>query len=141
MNDLCQWVTGFSDEKRTLYTNGEMFKISGRRPITITSILNKINKPDLLSRMIQNKVLEPDVMKTEEELRKEFDDAKPKILAYIFKVISDYLNKYDELKKKIIPKTRLADFEVSGGGTTRGGLLYFWGNFVLKKTGLVQYND
>ncbi len=114
MNDLCQWVTGFSDEKRMLYTNGEIFKITGRRPIGVTSVLNKITKPDLLSRMIQYKLLEPEDRRTEEEFWKWFYEVKPKILAYIFKLITDFLRKYNELKKKIIPKTRLADFEVSG---------------------------
>lgn len=50
MNEICQWVTGFSGTVRELYTTDEMRTFSAKRAIGITGINIPITNSDTLNR-------------------------------------------------------------------------------------------
>lgn len=116
-DNMCQWVTGFAYRKRKLWENTEMVNIGGTRPIGYTGITNVATRPDHIARIVTIDVeIEENTKKLEDELLTAFYNNKPKILIYIFKIISKVLANYDEMKAKII-KTNgvgktLPDFEL-----------------------------
>lgn len=135
-DELCLTVTGYNIPKRTHYKMEDLKKLTGRRPLALTSVTFSATKPDFLDRVIHSKVVPVENYKTEEQVWNEFNELKPKILGYIFTKIQEFLGKYEELKETIKPRTRLADFEVQCEVMSRclgNGLNEFQNAWVRKK--------
>ena len=92
-----------------------MIGLSGSRALGYTGITNAATRPDHIARTF-NIEIEHDENKRrfDEDLWTEFYENKPEILAYVFKIVSMVLAKYDEIKKTInMSKIRvLPDFEL-----------------------------
>jgi hypothetical protein len=114
-NLLCRAVTGSSLSKRALYTNDEDFYYSFMRKLGINGIdLAKIND-DLSDRSI---TIKPERIGKFDRVKinkiwKEFNELKPRLLGYIFNILSEVL-KYKETHGEIKHPNglnRMADWE------------------------------
>lgn len=107
---LCRASTGEGISKRMLYTDEEDIIFSYKRPIGLNGINSAPTLPDLLDRsiLVSFERLTKKERREEEELFKQFDLMKPKLLAYIFDVISKAMKIRKALHLKELP--RMADF-------------------------------
>ncbi|MFN8630253.1 MAG: hypothetical protein U0838_08005 [Chloroflexota bacterium] len=79
---LAQVMTGYSNEKRRLYTDDETFQRSAKRPVILTGI-DITDRSDLLSRLLVIELEPFESYRTEASLWREFDEAHPVILALV----------------------------------------------------------
>ncbi|MDA3971805.1 MAG: hypothetical protein PF442_10690 [Desulfobulbaceae bacterium] len=107
---FCRLATGAGLSTRKLYSDdGEQF-FEACRPIMLNGISDFVTKNDLASRSILLSLASidrPDRV-TEQELRKNFRDAQPAILADLYRAVSVALKNIDTVKLKNSP--RMADF-------------------------------
>ena len=108
---LCQLSTGGGQMKRKLYTDDTLVQFDVCIPTILTSIDQVIKYDDAISRTLQISMheIDPSERKSEGELKKSFDDEKPKIFGGFCKLIQEVLRLKDTLNITRIP-TRLADF-------------------------------
>ncbi len=111
---LCRAVTGEGNSKRQLYTDSDDFIFSFRCGLILNGINLVAQKPDLLDRsiLIEMERIPKTNRKTEEELLKQFEEDKPRILSGIFNIISKALEIMPAIK--LFEKPRMADFAVWG---------------------------
>ncbi len=110
--ELCLNVTGYDLHKRIHHTMIDMMTLKGKRPLAITSIHVPTTKRDFMDRVLHTKLAQPTIYKSDEQFWQEFFEMKPKIMGFIFTKIQEFLGKYEELRYKIVPKTRLGQFEI-----------------------------
>jgi hypothetical protein len=86
---LCRAVTGSSFSKRALWTNDDDFYYNFKRVVGLNGINLGATKADLLDRglIIQLERIPKTNRKKVEEIWKEFEELKPKLLGYIFDVL------------------------------------------------------
>ena len=111
---LCRAVSGFGFSKRGLYTNDDDIIYSIQICIGINGINLTTSKPDLLERsiLIELERITPENRKEEQEIFKEFEAEKPKLLGAIFDVISYAMHIKDSIK--LPTHSRMADFDDCG---------------------------
>lgn len=114
---MCMNVTGGKTQKRSLYTNGDLYEVKLRAKIIANGIPQiGLDRTDLLDRMITYELAE---IKEENrieitELRRRYYEDKPKILGAIFDHIVIALKNYERIKKQKRSLPRLGDFAVWG---------------------------
>lgn len=108
---LCQASTGGSTNRRRLYSNDDMITWDIKSIVALNSVSEIIQESDLLDRslLLKLKRISPTKIRTEEELKKEFELDVPKILGACFNTLAEALKTETELDEgtKLI---RLADF-------------------------------
>lgn len=77
---MCRIVTGAEDVKRALFTDGDVFRVSYRRPLLLTGIDVGVIRPDLAERLLPLRLERPRVRRTEAELWSDFAEVLPVIL-------------------------------------------------------------
>ena len=106
---FCRLATGGGIKTRALYTNNEQFVVGFCRPLILNGIPDFAENHDLLSRSIL--VTQPTIpqteRKTEEELIRQFDQAKPALLGSLCQLVADGLRRIDSTKLERLP--RMAD--------------------------------
>jgi len=112
----CRAITGSNNERRKLYTDNDEAIFSFRSKIVLNGIIPTLDYPDLQTRLISydRETIDESNLITEKEFQERLDEILPNVLGIIFKTLSKALQKYPELKDKIKPKTRMADFEIWG---------------------------
>ena len=111
---LCRLSTGGGFGTRELYSDDEEKLFSAMRPVLLNGITEVATRPDLLDRSILvtlPRIPEQD-RRTESELWREFDMAKPRILGALLDAVSTALSNLDDVRLPCKP--RMADFAVWG---------------------------
>lgn len=113
---ICRRITGSNNERRRLYTDNDEAIFSFRSKIVLNGIIPTLDYPDLQTRLISydRETIDESNLITEKEFQERLDEILPNVLGIIFKTLAKALQKYPELKDKIKPKTRMADFEIWG---------------------------
>ena len=107
---LCRLATGASFTTRTYYTNGEETIIKARRPVILNSIVDVVNRADLLDRTVAVQLLKITEDKRLEEsvFWPRFEEARPRLLGAALTALSGALARWDDTRPERPP--RLADF-------------------------------
>jgi len=115
-NVLCRAITGSSNPKRKLYTDGDEVIHNFRSKIVLNGIIPTLEYPDLQSRLIiyDREIIDETNRITEKEFNEKFNKLLPYVLAQIFITLQKALSLYPKLKDEIKPKTRMSDFELWG---------------------------
>ena len=113
---LCRAITGSSNPKRKLYTDGEEAIHNFKSKIVLNGIIPTLEYPDLQTRILNYERIPLDDTNriTDKEFARVFGELLPYVLGQIFVILSKALKKYSDVEKTIKPKTRMADFEVWG---------------------------
>ena len=111
---FCIACTGGVAPKRKLFTDNDKVTIKLHTKIILNGIGDIISKNDLAERI--NIIYLDTIMKrrTENQVWKEFDELKPKMLGAIFNCIKEGLGYVEEMEKSIENLPRMADFCVYG---------------------------
>ncbi|MGI9009981.1 MAG: hypothetical protein ACR2F1_02190 [Nitrososphaeraceae archaeon] len=114
--EICKAVTGAGSSKRELYTVDNDFIRKYRRIIGFNSINVVFDEPDVIDRSINIDTdrIKPLSRKLEEEIYTKFEMLKPKLLGYIFDIVSKTLKIKDDIKSDLKNLPRMADFAVWG---------------------------
>jgi len=115
-NMLCRAVTGGSFEKRTQYTNGEVFTISVKRKVLINGIDFTISQPDLADRTInyEKERIPEEQRKTDQFVEDAFKKLLPDLLGEIFLVLQKALSLLDKVEQECKKLPRMASFGIFG---------------------------
>src|SRR5215207_1761873 len=83
---LCRLSTGGGFGTRTLYENREEELFDGMKPVILNGITDVATRPDLLDRalIVSLPPIPDEARKPEADLSREFEDARPAILASLF---------------------------------------------------------
>lgn len=113
---FCRTITGSSNTKRKLYTDGSEMILTFKRKIVLNGVVPTLEYPDLQTRLLSYERVPIDETNliSEKEFEKTIEELLPRVLGHILTVLSDTLGDFNKLSKNIKPKTRLADFEIWG---------------------------
>ena len=113
---LCRAITGSSNPKRKLYTDGDEAIHSFRRKIILNGIIPTLEYPDLQTRLLNYPRIEVNQSNrlTEKEFHDKLHELIPYVLGQIFVTLSKTMKRLSEDYGSIRPKERMADFEVWG---------------------------
>ncbi|MDE1766944.1 MAG: hypothetical protein KGI27_11855 [Thaumarchaeota archaeon] len=113
---LCRAVTGGSNTRRRKYSDDDEVIHSFKRKIVLNGIFPSLDYPDLQTRVLNyaRNPVDDNNRITEQEFIEKLEQLLPGLLAKIFITLSKALKSYPDLKTKIRPKTRMADFEIWG---------------------------
>ena len=107
---LCRLATGGGFAVRRLYTDQDEVLFDAVRPLILNGITDIVSRPDLMDRAIFL-ALDPipdEQRRTTEEIWKEFEAARPKILGALLDAVSTGLRLYHKTRLEKLP--RMADF-------------------------------
>ena len=115
-NMMCRAITGGSFDKRTLYTNGDVFTMSLKRKILINGIDFVINYADMADRSIIYELerVTDEVRKTDQIIENTFRKLLPDLLGQIFLILQNVLRIIDEVEMTSVKLPRMASFGVYG---------------------------
>lgn len=107
---LCRLATGGGLSARRLYSDDEEKVFDVKRPVILNGITEIVTKPDLLSRSQISYLpsIPADKRKYEEDLMREFEEARPRILGALLTAASVALRNLPNTKPQQVP--RLADY-------------------------------
>jgi hypothetical protein len=106
---LCRLATGGGDVVRRLFTDDGEITFESCRPVMLTSVMDAVTRPDLLSRslVVNLPFLEKGKVKTEKQFWREFDTAHPRVLGVLLSAVAHGLAQ-PSVDRSDLP--RLADF-------------------------------
>lgn len=109
-DDLCRLITGDGFSKRTAYTNDEETIFVLKRAVMMNGINSFITQADLLDRSLLLEVerISEEKRVSEDILKKNFEEQRPKILGAIFDTLAKAIKIYPTVKLEKLP--RMADF-------------------------------
>jgi len=109
---LCRLSTGGGFSTRTLYENREEELFDGMKPVILNGITDVATRPDLLDRalVVSLPPIPDEERRPEAELWREFEQARPVILAFLFEAVSGALRSARDVRLEGMP--RMADFAV-----------------------------
>lgn len=109
-DSFCRFSTGAGDATRQLYSDDDEVIFSIKRPVIFNAITDVATKPDLLDRLllIELPPLPADERKTERELDRIFNEARPLVLGALFDAVAIGLKNLPTTKPRDLP--RMADF-------------------------------
>lgn len=87
-DSLCMMITGGGTIKRKLFTDGDIVTTDLKSCLALNGINLAIHEPDLLERSLIIETNRVEIVRSEEELFKEFEVAKPHILGGLFTLLS-----------------------------------------------------
>lgn len=107
---LCRLATGGGFSTRELHSNGDEYIISATRPILLTAIEDCIERGDLADRAILVELarINEDNRRAVADIKREFDEARPKMLGSLFTALSHGLRELPNVRLNTLP--RMADF-------------------------------
>ena len=119
---LCRLATGGGHSARQLYSDGEEFTLSVKRPVILTGIDDVAAKPDLAERALQIELEAiPDNRRiTETELWRRFEAACPVIFSGILNGLVCALREQPNLKIESLPRMADAAKWATAGETAFG---------------------
>ncbi|MGA6221275.1 ATP-binding protein [Streptomyces umbrinus] len=103
---MCCIVTGAESVKRALFTDGDVFRVSYRRPLLLTGIDVGVIRPDLAERLLPLRLERPRVRRTEDELWTEYAQVLPVVLGSLL----DLTVKVRAVEADTPTDLRMADF-------------------------------
>lgn len=116
-NWLCRGVTGFLDEKRTLYTDGDLHIAEIKRAMMVTSIVMPTGLgSDVTERTLhlQLEAMDPTQRRTERELDARFEKVAPLILGAVFDDLAGVLRHRSAVRAAVasgdVALERMADY-------------------------------
>ena len=117
---LAAAITGDSDLRRQLYTDGEMLLLDYMPPMILNGITHAVQRPDLLDRTILVTFgrIPKDRRREEEDLWPEFEAALPDILGGAFDILSKAIALRPHVR--LAAKPRMADFAAWGYAIAEG---------------------
>lgn len=109
---LCRLSTGGGFSARELYTDSEEVLFDAMRPVILNGITDVATRPDLLDRalIITLPPIPAEKRRPEAELHREFQKARPSILAALFDAVAGALDTVESVRLDSMP--RMADFAV-----------------------------
>ncbi len=109
---LCRLSTGGGFSTRTLYENREEELFEGMKPVILNGITDVVSRPDLLDRalIVSLPPIPEEERRPEAELWREFEQARPAILASLLDAVSGALGSVEGVRLEGMP--RMADFAV-----------------------------
>jgi hypothetical protein len=138
-NTICGIATGTSLSKKANYTDSDEHAFYVRRPIIINGIEELATRADLTDRVfaINLTSIEDSIRKSEEDLYKEFEEAKPRILGAIFTAMSTALRnlpnvKFENGSPRMIDATRFITAAETALGWDSGRFLREYQNYQLQ---------
>jgi hypothetical protein len=113
---LCRLSTGGGFSTRTLYENREEELFDGMKPVILNGITDVATRPDLLNRalVVTLPPIPDEERRPEAELWREFEQARPAILASLFDAVSGALRSVEDVRLEGMP--RMADFAIWATG-------------------------
>jgi len=147
-NMLCRAITGGSFEKRTQYTNGDVYTINVKRKILINGIDFTISQSDLADRSIiyEMERISEEHRKTDKFVEMSFGKLLPNLLGQIFLILQKTLSIKDIVEQECITLPRMASFGIFGEaiyqalGNKQGDFLELY-NQSLKKNLEILYEN
>jgi energy-coupling factor transporter ATP-binding protein EcfA2 len=146
---LCVASTGGSVPKRELYSDDEDVIFNFQRCCGLNGINLLVSKPDLLDRtlLLHMTRIPSDKRKTDEDLWRAFNKAKPEILGGMFDILSKAKSNYKSVKLSELP--RMADFakwgyaiaEAFGKGKGKQFIADYQVNIKRQNAEVLQYNS
>ncbi|WP_405956424.1 ATP-binding protein [Streptomyces phaeochromogenes] len=103
---MCRIVTGAEDVKRALFTDGDVFRVSYRRPLLLTGIDVGVIRPDLAERLLPLRLERPRIRRTEDELWTDYAEVLPVVLGSLL----DLTVKVRAVDAETPTDLRMADF-------------------------------
>ncbi|WP_405545213.1 virulence-associated E family protein [Streptomyces phaeochromogenes] len=103
---MCRIVTGAEDVKRALFTDGDVFRVSYRRPLLLTGIDVGVIRPDLAERLLPLRLERPRVRRTEDELWTDYAEVLPVVVGSLL----DLTVKVRAVDAETPTDLRMADF-------------------------------
>jgi len=148
-NMLCRAVTGGSFEKRTQYTNGDVYTISVKRKILINGIDFTISQPDLADRSIiyEMERIPVEQRKTDKFVEETFRKLLPNLLGQIFLILQKVLSIKDRVEQECTKLPRMASFGIFGEaiyqalGHKQGEFLEIYNNSIQKNLEILYENN
>lgn len=109
---LCRVATGSGMSKRQLYTDSDEVVLDACRPIILNGISSLATRGDLLDRslLIDLEPIPPESRRTERDLWRDFEEARPRIIGALLDAVASALRNRDEVQADSL--ARMADFEV-----------------------------
>jgi hypothetical protein len=116
---LCRLATGGGFATRTLYSNDEETFLDAMRPVILSSILDVVNRGDLVDRslFLHLAVIPEERRRIEGELWKDVDAALPRLFGALLDAVAGGLRLLPEVKPAAVP--RMADFAIFGEAVSR----------------------
>lgn len=107
---MCRLSTGGGFSARELYTDSEEVLFDATRPLLLNGITDVATRPDLLDRalVVTLPPIPEEKRRPEAELWKEFEKARPRILAALFDAVAGALGTVQSVRLEGMP--RMADF-------------------------------
>jgi hypothetical protein len=107
---LCRLSTGGGFITRTLYSEGEEIIFDEQRPVILNGIKQMVTRPDLLDRalLVTLRPFSGRDRKTEEQLWRELEVARPKIMGALLDAVARGLRSLPQVTLATLP--RMADF-------------------------------
>jgi hypothetical protein len=107
---FCRLSTGGAGGTRSLYTNDEEFVIKAQRPVLLNGITEIVTRPDLMDRaiVIDSPVIPAHQRRSEEDIWREFEGARPAILGSLLDVLAGSMSTQGLFRPSKLP--RMADF-------------------------------
>jgi len=147
-NILCRGVTGGSFEKRTQYTNGDVYTMSVKRKILINGIDFTISQSDLADRSIiyEMERIPEEQRKTDKFVEETFRKLLPNLMGQIFLILQKVLSTIDKIEQECNKLPRMASFGIFGEaiyqalGNKQGDFLELY-NQSLKKNLEILYEN
>jgi hypothetical protein len=111
---LCSLSTGSGFSTRELYSDSDEKIFAAQRPVILNGIGDMITRPDLLDRsiIIQLPIIPENKRRQEDDLNREFDKHRPRILGALLDAAALALKRHPTIKLTNLP--RMADFAVWG---------------------------
>ena len=112
-DEICKACTGVGISKRTLFSDDDDTIYQYKRCIVINGINNIVVEPDALDRSIQmeHQRLKDDSVKEDSDVKAQFEELRPKLLAYILDILVKALQIKPDIQKIQSKGTmRMADF-------------------------------
>ncbi len=105
---LCRLATGGGLVMRALFTDGDEFMLTAKRPICLNGIVEVVTRPDLVDRSVFVTALPLKKRRREKEFWAAFDAARPALLGALYDAVSCALRNADAESPEDLP--RMADF-------------------------------
>jgi hypothetical protein len=148
-NMLCRAITGGSFEKRSQYTNGDVYTISVKRKILINGIDFTISQSDLADRSIiyEMERIPEEQRKTDKFVEDTFRKLLPNLLGQIFLILQKVLSITDRVEQECTILPRMASFGIFGEaiyqalGNKQGVFLELYNQSIKKNLEVLYENN
>lgn len=116
---LCRAITGDASTRRSLYSDEGALIHAYQRVVMLNGITIQLNRGDLQDRaiLLHLEAMQDKDRKTEEQLWKEFEEMRPRLVGALYSTISRAMELYPSIKIEEPP--RMADFAQWGEAVAR----------------------